>query len=170
MMKRLMGLVLVMLLPPLLLSGCADFSTVNTAIMDNNRMTREAFARGMAECGDNAACQVGVTAAYFSNAGQQELFRPETAKDYLQAGLPYANLALTGFGMYWNGSGNGTSGDRSSIYVKGDGNTFSLGNKLSASEYSSATMSLNPSYTRWYDGGYNRDYTGQQPITDEGLQ
>jgi hypothetical protein len=153
-----------------LLTSCADYQTVNDAIMENNRLTREAFQRGLAACGENAACQVGVTAAYFSGAGQQELFKPESAKDYLTAFYPYALLAERAFGTYWNGSGSGASGDRASIYVKGDGNTFAMGNRLSAADYSLATMSLTPSYNRTFDGGYNRTYTGLQPITDEGLQ
>lgn len=166
-MQKVFSLVLI-ICAAVALSGCADHSAINTAIMENNRLTREAYADGLAGCGDNAACQVGVTAAYFSGAGQQELFKPETAKDYLQAGLPYANLALTAFGLYWNNSGNGTSGDRASIYAKGDGNTFVMGNKLSATDYSLATMSVTPSYNRSWSG-YNREFTGQQPIPDAGL-
>jgi hypothetical protein len=156
-------LCLVSLLIPL--SGCADRSGINTAIMENNRANREAMADGLAACGDNAACQVGVTAAYFSSAGQQPLIPEETALDYTKAILPFAQLGLQAFGMYWYGQGNGTSGDRASTFVKGDGNVFVSGNKM---DYSS--IGLDTSFSRTFDGGYNRNFTGQQPISDEGLQ
>lgn len=166
-MKRLL------LILPMLLTGCADQSIreLNTQIMESNSLSRIAYAEGMAGCGDNAACQVGVTASYFSTAGQQQLVKPDTSLDYVKATLPFAQLGLQAFGIYWNGSGSGTSGDRASTYVKGDGNTFVMGNKLTATDYASTSLTFTPSYTRTYDGGYNRSYTNQEPImTLEGTE
>lgn len=160
------------LILPLLLSGCADgVRELNTQIMESNSLSRIAYAEGMAGCGDNAACQVGVTASYFSSAGQQQLVKPDTSLDYVKATLQFAQLGLQAFGMYWYGQGNGTSGDRSSMFVKGDGNTFVMGNKLSADNGGSTGLSFSQSYTRSYDGGYNREYTNQEPImTLEGTE
>lgn len=155
------------------LSGCADQSIreLNTQIMESNSLSRIAYAEGMAGCGDNAACMVGVTASYFSSSGQQQLVKPDTALDYVKAGLPIGNLFLQGFGMYWYGQGNGTNGDRSSMFVKGDGNTFVMGNKLSADNQGSTALSFSQAYTRSWDGGYNREYVNQEPImTLEGTE
>jgi len=150
-------------------SGCADgVRELNTQIMESNSLSRIAYAEGMAGCGDNAACMVGVTASYFSSSGQQPLVKPDTSLDYVKATLPFAQLGLQAFGMYWYGQGNGTSGDRASTYVKGDGNTFVMGNKLSADNGGSTGLSFSQSYVRTYDGGYNRNYTNQEPI--EGLE
>jgi len=153
-------------------SGCADQSIreLNTQIMESNSLSRIAYAEGIAACGDNAACQVGVTASYFSTAGQQ-LVKPDTSLDYVKATLPFAQLGLQAFGMYWYGQGNGTSGDRASTYVKGDGNTFVMGNKLTADNQGSTALSFSQAYTRSWDGGYNREYTNQEPImTLEGTE
>lgn len=153
-------------------SGCADgVRELNTQIMESNSLSRIAYAKGIAGCGDNAACMVGVTASYFSTAGQQQLVKPDTSLDYVKATLPFAQLGLQAFGMYWYGQGNGASGDRASTYVKGDGNTFVMGNKLSADNGGYTRLSFSQAYTRSYDGGYNREYTNQEPImTLEGTE
>jgi len=159
---------LLLLILPLLLTGCADgVRELNTQIMESNSLSRIAYAEGMAGCGDNAACMVGVTASYFSSSGQQQLVKPDTSLDYVKATLPFAQLGLQAFGLYWYGQGSGTSGDRASTYVKGDGNTFVMGNKLSADNGGSTGLSFSQSYTRSWDG-YNRSYTNQEPI--EGLE
>jgi hypothetical protein len=154
-------------------SGCADQSIreLNTQIMESNSLSRIAYAEGMAGCNSDAACMVGVTASYFSSSGQQQLVKPDTSLDYVKATLPFAQLGLQAFGMYWYGQGNGTNGDRSSMFVKGDGNTFVMGNKLSADNQGSTALSFSQAYTRSWDGGYNREYTNQEPImTLEGIE
>lgn len=152
----------------LMLSSCAGVDQTNQLIADGNAQRLQAYADGMAGCGDNAACQVGLTAAFAGGLGQQQFFKPDTAVDYLRAGLPYADILYRSYAIW--GGGGGTSGDRAVNYIKGDGNTLLIGNRTSSDNGSTASLSLNPSYTRRYDGGGNRNYTGLQPITDEGLQ
>lgn len=66
-----------------------------------------------------------------------------------------------------NGGTGGTSGDRASNIVRGDGNVILVGNRASADNGSTAGFSLSNSYSRAWNG-YNRDYANQQPI--EGLE
>lgn len=167
-MKRLaMNMLLAMLLPALL-SACAGVDTTNQLIADSNSQRLSAYADGMAGCGDNAACQVGLTAAFAGGLGQQQFFRPDTAVDYLRAGLPYAELGLRAYSIW--GAAGGTSGDRAATIVRGDGNTLLIGNRVSASEQSTASHPIDLAYSRLYDGGYNRTYTGGGAVSDEGVE
>jgi len=85
-----------------LLVGCGT-KEYNDAVKDMNTMNRKAYAEGMAACKGDAACQVGLSAAYFGNAGQMPLAKPDTALDYAKAALPFAQLWVQ-----WDGSGNST--------------------------------------------------------------
>lgn len=163
-MKKLLPL----LFAVFLLSSCAGVDQTNQLIADGNAQRLQAYADGMAGCGDNAACQVGLTAAFAGGLGQQQFFKPDTAVDYLRAGLPYMDILYRSYAIW--GTSGGTSGDRAVNYIKGDGNTLLIGNRTSGDNGSTASLSLNPAYTRSYDGGQNRTYTGEQPITDAGLQ
>ena len=152
----------------LLLSGCASsIDTTNAQIAATNAAYLKAYADGMAGCRDNAACQVGLTSAFAGGLGRQPLLRPETPLDYIREARgwidPIGNIIdrINGYG--------GTSGDRSSNIIRGDGNTILVGNKVSSAEQSLTSFSLNPSYTRSYDGGQNRTYTGGETITDDGV-
>lgn len=163
-MKRLLPL----LIAVLLLSGCAGVDNANKLIAESNADRLSAYGRGMAYCRDNAACQVGLTAAFAGGLGQQQFFRPDTPVDWLREG----RLWLDPVGRIVDrvAGSSGTSGDHAGSYVRGDGNTILIGNRSTGDNGSTASLSLNPSYTRSYDGGQNRTYTGLQPITDEGLQ
>ena len=132
-MKNMKNIVLIVLM--LLLSSCSiftnDFASTNALIAQANVDSRKAYADGMAACKENAACQVGVTSSYFSNAGQQKILKPETVKDYMEAGLPYANLASNVFlGVRGGGSGGSNSGG---FTLVGDNNTVNdIGNHKTA--------------------------------------
>ena len=167
-MKRLaMNMLLAMILPALL-TACAGVETTNQLIADSNGQRLAAYADGMAGCGDNAACQVGLSMAFAGGLGQQQFFRPDTAVDYLRAGLPYAELGLRAYSI-WGASG-GTSGDRAATIVRGDGNTLLIGNRVSAAEQSTASIPIDLAYSRLYDGGYNRTYSGGGAVSDEGVE
>lgn len=165
-MKTLLwGMILLFCLIP---SGCADINATNKLIADSNTNRLSQYADGMAACGDNAACQVGLSAAFFSGAGQQIFFRPDTGVDYLRAGLPYADLALRGYQVF---TGSGISGDRASFYVKGDGNSFNLGNELSATDSSSLAVDWSNQSTK-KNSLYNRLYTlggDSGTVADDGV-
>jgi len=83
-----------------LLVGCGT-KEYNDAVKDMNTMNRKAYAEGMAACKGDPACQVGLSAAYFGNAGQVPLAKPDTVLDYAKAALPFAQLWVQ-----WDGSGN----------------------------------------------------------------
>ena len=96
-----------------MLSGCistAQFSPVekfteeNRQISENNTSRLIAYANGMAACGDNAACQVGVSMAFAGNLGQQQLFKPQTWLEYLGLLLPYGDRMVDR--LYSGGSGS----------------------------------------------------------------
>ena len=131
--------------------GCADINTTNELIAGSNQERLDSYSRGLVACGDNAACQVGLSSAYFSGAGQQQLFRPDTPVDYLKAGIPYASLALQAY-QVWGGGGTADIG-RATILVKGDGNTISAGNKLTASGSSTVNQNIEASMVRGAIGG-----------------
>jgi len=105
-------------------SGCSmltnEFAETNALIAESNLQSRKAYADAMAACRDNAACQVGVTSSYFSNAGQQQLIKPETPVDYLNAGLPYATL---GANIYMMGKGTGGT-NKGGITLVGSNNVL----------------------------------------------
>ena len=156
------------------LSGCitllgpSSVDRTNEKIIEANRDRLAAYARAMVACGDNAACQVGASLAFAGNLGQQQLMRPETGLDWVRELRlwidPIDRIVARVDG------GGGYSGDRAVNYVRGDGNILLVGNRFSADQQSTTTFSLTPAYTRIYDGGGNRTFTGLQPINDGGLQ
>lgn len=163
-MKRIARLIAMACSLPL--AGCADINTTNQLIAEANKGRLEAYGRSLAACGDNAACQVGVTGAYYSGAGQQPFFRPDTPVDYLKAGLPYADLVERIVGRRYGG----TSGDSSGFVVTGDGNSFNVGNRLGATEQSLLSLDWSNSMqeTALRDNRfYLLDGAGQ--IDDEGI-
>jgi hypothetical protein len=150
------------------ISGCASsIDITNTQIAAANAAYLKAYADGLAGCRDNSACQVGLTSAFAGGLGRQPLLRPETPLDYIREVRGWID-PIGSIIDRMNGYG-GTSGDRSSNIIRGDGNTILVGNKVSSAEQSSTSFSLNPSYTRSYDGGQNRTYTGGETITDDGI-
>ena len=168
-MKRMFPIsTLFALLLVFLLSACAGVDTANQLIADSNSQRLTVYADGMAGCGDNAACQVGLTAAFAGGLGQQQFFRPDTAVDYLRAGLPYAEIGLRAYSIW--GAAGGTSGDRAATIVRGDGNTLLVGNRVSAADQSTASIPVDVDYSRLYDGGYNRIFTGGGAVSDDGVE
>jgi len=90
----------VLIIPALLLIGCGT-KEYNDAVREMNAANRKAYAEGMAACKGDPACQVGLSAAYFGNAGQMPLAKPDTALDYAKAALPFAQLYVQ-----WDGVGS----------------------------------------------------------------
>lgn len=88
--------ILIIIALALTLSGCSH-QALNQAILDSNAKREVNFAHGMKACGVNAACQVAVAMAYASNMGQQQVIKPETAKDYIVAVTPLVNILGTWF-------------------------------------------------------------------------
>jgi len=145
-----------------LLSGCASLfgessiDKTNQMIVDSNEGRLESFATAMTTCGDNQGCLVAVSMAFASNMGQQPLLRPESTLDYIRELRlwvdPVGNLITRLEGN------SGTSGDRAANYIKGDGNILVIGNKTSASERSTASLSFSATPTKtqsWQDDMYN---------------
>lgn len=168
-MSKVFSLVLVVGLVAAL-SGCAGQNSTdktNQMISESNDGRLESFARAMAVCGDNAACQVAISLAFAGNMGQQQFLRPESWLDYVREARqwidPVGNLIDR-----LNGGTGGISGDRAASVIKGDNNLVMIGNRARADNQSSMSFSLNPNYTRSWNG-YNRDFKGQQPINDDGL-
>ena len=92
-----------------------DMSEVNELIAKGNSEARTSYGDAMVACGDNAACQVGVSAAYFSNAGRMPFYKPDTPLDWFKAGgayLPYLGMLTAG----------GNTHGSNSPSIKGDGN------------------------------------------------
>ena len=152
----------------LLLVGCSftgpsSIDTTNQMISEVNENRLVNYGEALANCGENAACQVGVSLAFAGNLGQQQFFRPETALDYVREFRGWAPIAIA---LGLGGSGDG---DRGANMIRGDGNVIMVGNKTKAEGYSSTSMPVSSSYTKQYDQ-FNRTYTGLQPITDEGLK
>ena len=166
-----MALVVSLMIP---LSGCSaifgqsSIDKTNEMIVESNQGRLESFATAMAACEEAPGCLVAVSMAFAGNMGQAPLFRPESYLDYIREIRmwidPVGNLIDR-----LNGGTGGTSGDRAANVVKGDGNVILVGNRASADNGATAGFSLSNSYTRTWDG-YNRHFTGQQPITDEGLE
>lgn len=102
-----------------ILTGCADFKETNAMIAESNLQSRKAYADALVACQEDQGCKVGVTASYFSNAGQQKFFKPESAKDYLEAGLPYLYTVERVWGSPRGGSNKG------GITIVGDDNVVS---------------------------------------------
>jgi hypothetical protein len=169
-MKKILCVLLIAVIA--VLAGCANYKDTNQMIADANKEKFSAFAAGMAACNGDAACQVALSMAYSSNIGQQNFYKPETAKDWVTASVPLASLFLQGYQIY-KGTGN-SSGD--GITINGDGNSVSgVGNKYTASDNSSITESLSSSSSFNYEIA-NRKYSlgtdasgGTATIDDDGV-
>lgn len=129
----------------LVLTGC-QYKELNQSILDANRSAKVEFAAGMKACGDNAACQVGVAAAYFSGAGQQAIVKPESALDYMKGAYPLLDLLVR-----WDQYGEGSGG------VTFKNVTFGRDAVISG-------FNVTKTHT---EANYNRTYTG--PGTGEGV-
>jgi hypothetical protein len=143
------------------LTGPSSIDTTNQMIVESNKDRLTNYGQAMAACGDNAACQVGVSLAFAGNMGQQSLYRPETALDYVRELRGW----IAPLSVFWGGSGDGSRGAN---VVRGDGNVIMVGNETRAENASSVSQPVTAEYTRHYDQ-LNRTYTGLQPITDAGL-
>ena len=123
------------------LSSCGyltnNFEDYNSKIAAINAQSREAYADSLAACMGEQGCLVGVTASYYSNAGQVKMKEPETPLAYLAVLHPYLRLAAD----IW-GPGN-IGRNEGGLNVQGDHNILmDVGNKKSADNYSSLS---NPS-------------------------
>lgn len=131
------------------LSGCSGvntgqfspvekFTEENRQISENNTARLIAYANGMATCGDNAACQVGVSMAFAGNLGQQQLFKPQTWLEYLQLLLPYGDRIIDR--LY-----SGGSGGQGIVVNRSDNVTFvGVANKNKAEQGAVLTTSADP--------------------------
>jgi hypothetical protein len=130
----------------LVMSGCADINATNQLIADQNEARLAAYADGMAACGNNAACQVGLSAAYFSGAGMAQFIKPDTALDYARGFLPYAQLVLDAWRTFRYAGGH-SSGDSSGFLVTGNNNSFfGIGNRQTADNGSSLASTWSTSF------------------------
>ena len=152
---RKIALIFAVLVMAVSLSGCIfsmpeKFTEANAQIAASNDTRLAIFG----SCGDNAACQVAVSMAFAGNMGQQQFFRPETARDYLQAFMPYATLGVDVFRLWGGFSGGGSGG----YVVTGDNNSFSgIGNDLVADNESSLSATFSSSTSLTSSEG-NRDF------------
>lgn len=166
-MKRVLAIALLIPISGCSFTGPNSIDRTNEMIHESNKGRLESFATAMSACEEKPGCLVAVSMAFAGNMGQQNLLRPESTLDYIREVRmwvdPVGNLIDR-----LNGGTGGTSGDRAANVVKGDGNVILVGNRASADNGSTAGFSLSNAYTRSWNG-YNRDYTGQQPITDEGV-
>lgn len=156
----------------LITSGCAnDMSSVNALIAQSNAERPKAFASAMAACKGEQGCLVGVSMAYAGNIGQQAYFKPETAKDYLEAGLPYAGILSQ---MYMIGKGRSGGSNTGGITIVGDHNVLmDMNNEKTATDNSSIVDSNTGSSERLIDM-MNRKYNlgttdGSGSLTDGGV-
>lgn len=136
--------IILILMVSLVIQGCSlksDMTEVNQLISQANTERFKAFAEGMTGCGDNAACQVGLSMAFSANLGQQAFYKPETTSDLLKAALPYTSVVADLVRIWHYSSGDGDS--NGGFIVTGDNNQFiGVGNKLSADNESSIDSTL----------------------------
>jgi hypothetical protein len=150
-----------------MLSGCLSIAHADS-IDDTNRMIDAsnkdrlvAFGQAMAACEEKTGCLVAVSMAYAGNMGQQNFLRPETYLDYIRE----ARNWLVPLNLIFGGSGDGDRGVNS---IRGDGNVIMVGNKSEANGASSISQPVDTNYSKTYEQ-LNRNYTGMQPISDNGL-
>lgn len=149
-------------------SGCASNSIdkTNEMIAEANADRLHALATALSICDEKPGCVGTVAFAFGRGAGQQQFLRPESWLDYIREARmwvdPVGNLIDR-----INGGTGGTSGDRASNIVRGDGNVILVGNRSSGDNGSTSGFSLNQSYSRTWTG-YNRSYNNQEPV--EGLE
>jgi len=155
----------------LALSGCAnDFASTNAAIAQSNADKFAAYGAAMQACGANAACQVGVSMALATGAGDTKMIQPERTAEIAAAFVPFASLGLQGLGLFYGGGVNGSGS--AGYVVTGDNNTFS-GNGNSLESTGGSTLSSPFSSSNAFSWSTNnRDYTlGEDvgTITDLGV-
>lgn len=164
-MKLLMGV----LISLTLLSGCADYSTLNQQILDSNVEKLKGYGAAMAACGSDAACKVGVSMAYATNVGQQQLFKPQTALDWAAALSPYANTLLEVYKIHEGGIGSGMGG----ININGSNGVSISGSmsELTSTGDGGITATFDASSNPSWETGtrkYNLGATGGT-VTDTGI-
>lgn len=148
---------LILAVAVLSLTGCAnDFASTNMAIAQSNADKFAAYGEAMRACGANAACQVGVSMALATGAGDTKMIQPERTAEIAAAFVPFASLGLQGLGLFYGG---GVSGTGSAGYVvTGDNNTFSgNGNNLESTGGSSLSAPFSSSNNFSWSTN-NRDY------------
>jgi hypothetical protein len=109
----------------ILLSACS-YKEHNDTIARMNTERFQAFTTGMNGATTEGA-RIAMAMAFASGMGQQSLVTPETLKDYMVVGIPYARLAYDWFG---------TSREENSFKAGGDiyyGSTKSNSDNLSHS-------------------------------------
>jgi len=117
-------------------SGCAVHQQTNELIAQANANRQEAYGNSMVACGDNAACQVGVSMMFASGAGQQQFFREDSPLDYVKVSGFILGPMVDLFRLYKTT----TSGDHAGFVITGDNNQISgTANKLSANNQSTLT-------------------------------
>lgn len=149
-MKRLL-----IIIPLLLMTGC---STVNHVALMEAKVN--ALSSGMEKCGDNAGCQVALTAFIFGGG----LDTPQEAGpvQYAAAFLPYANLLLNAYSLTMGGGGSANA-----MYVKGSNNTFIGWNRTSADRQSSVSADFGVDIANYFNNRYYTQ-TGADGATTQG--
>jgi hypothetical protein len=118
-----------------MLSSCATHTQTNQLIADGNAARLTAFTKGVAACNGNAACQVAITAAFFSGAGQQPYYREDSPLDYIKASGFILGPVVDVLRLYHAASGSGNGG----VNVIGDNNQLIGWNRLTADNQSSVS-------------------------------
>lgn len=143
-MKYLM--VLTLLLPFIVLAGCADPAARVTAF--------KAYNEALANCNDKPGCLAATQAAFYSGALES---KEDSVISILAALFPYARLAGD---MYTLGRGGANSGGYG-MFVKGNNNQFIGFNKTSADRSSSVfspfDATSSPTMTQSWADMYNQD-------------
>jgi len=154
-MKRIAALIV----SSLMLSGCAnDFGATNAAIAQANADKFAAYGEAMRACGANAACQVGVSMAMATGAGDMKMIQPERTAEILGAVVPFASLGLQAFDMFYGGTGLAGSGSNGAFVITGDNNSLSgIGNYGEATGGSTINSPYSSSNSFSWDA-YNRKY------------
>jgi hypothetical protein len=130
----------------LVLGGCASHEETNMLIAQANTDRYTAFTKGMNSATTEGA-RIAIAMSYASGMGMQEFFRPETARDYMVAGIPYISLAM---GLF-----SGQIGDRSdSPTIEAGRDVFIESSKAdNTSLYGSSTTDLLNSISYGTNGG-----------------
>jgi hypothetical protein len=153
---RLKMVRITLLLFILVFQGCG--SQINRAELLRAKV--DILSSGMSTCGDNAGCQIALTAFVFG--GGLETPREDGVVQYAAALLPYANLFLNAYSLTLGGGGSANA-----MYVKGSNNTFIGWNKASSDRNSVLNSDFGSSVTSYFN---NRDYTqtGADGATTQG--
>ena len=137
------------------LSACADFKDHNEMIRQGNVTMFQAYGEAMAKQTTEGG-RIAVQSAYLTRVGQQDYVRPETALDYSNGLLPYANLFMQGYTSYKRAKPVPTyrASENGSIYVT---NEQSSRNSQTVKSYNTEHED---SYNTEHEASYNQTPTG----------